>query len=38
LRDAEDRDDTVGSGDLDLGDEGLDQGLPFVVGAVGDDL
>ena len=38
LGDAEDGDDPVGSGDLDLGDEGFDQGLAHVIGAGVDHL
>ncbi|WP_243852191.1 hypothetical protein [Saccharomonospora amisosensis] len=36
--DAEHRDNPVGSGDLDFGDEGLDECLAHRVGAEGDDL
>lgn len=38
MGDAEDRDEPVGAGDGDLGDEGFDKCLGLVVGAAGDDL
>ncbi|WP_346053883.1 hypothetical protein [Amycolatopsis dongchuanensis] len=38
MGDAEDRDEPVGAGDGDLGDQGFDEGLGLVVGAAGDDL
>ncbi|WP_277675706.1 hypothetical protein [Saccharopolyspora rectivirgula] len=38
LGDAEDRDEPVWPGDLDLGYQGFDEGLALIRGAVGDDL
>ncbi len=38
LGDTEDGDDGAGSGDLDFGDEGFDQGFAGLVGAGADDV
>ncbi|WIV60776.1 hypothetical protein [Amycolatopsis nalaikhensis] len=38
MGDAEDRDEPVGAGDGDFGDQGFDEGFGLVVGAAGDDL